>query len=304
MNSLFITGSSGFIGRSLLSKIDPTKYRHIYCLSRNVRTTAESPTHHKNVRFAEGSIYDYAIYAPYLASSGTVIHLAAATGKVGRDEYFTINAKGTQFFIDQCKQAGVQNFLYTSSIAVKFADKSRYYYAQSKELGEHAVRNSGLNYIIVRPTIVIGKDAAIWKSLSSLARAPITPIFGDGTTKIQPIYVGDLIDCLLSIVYENAFTNETFELGGPDEITFENFLRRIHYLSYGKEPWVIHIPLKLLTSVLSTLEKGLYSLLPVTAGQLSAFSHDGTIQMNRIVRRHLSQMKGVDEMLRLVIGNA
>ena len=304
MDSLFITGASGFMGRHLLQKIDPKRYANIYCLSRSRGAVTESLSQYENCQFINGSIYDCKVYAPFLAFCDTVIHLAAATGKVMPEEYFTINAKGTQFLIDQCKQSGVKNFLYISSIAVKFKDKSRYYYAQSKELAEHAVASSGLNYTIVRPTIVIGKDSAVWKNLSKLAKVPITPMFGDGRTKIQPIYIEDLVDCLLLILRENIFSNEIIELGGPEEISFENFLIQIRYMCYGKKSFVVHIPIRQFMTFIAFFEKRFYSILPINVGQLYAFRNDGTIEMNKIFGRQVSRMKKVNEMLKLVISNA
>jgi len=297
MSSLFITGFSGFIGSNLVGRIDPRKYQKIYGLGR----TQPAGPFPENFQFVKGCICDSQSYARYLDSCETVVHLAAATGKAGPDEYFKVNARGTEKLIEQSQLSGVRNFLHLSTIAVKFADKTRYYYAQSKEQGEQAVRSSLLNYAIVRPTIVIGKEAAIWKTFSRLARKPVLFMVGDGETRIQPIYIEDLIDCLLTILNSNDFSNEIFELGGPEEITFEHLLKRIHHLYHGKEPSVVHIPLKLLRAAFSLLEKGFYSALPINAGQLAAFSNDGTIEMNRLFSMAAPKMKDVNGMLEQVV---
>lgn len=297
MGSLFITGASGFIGSNLLRQIDTQKYDKVYCLGR----TQPAGYLTNNVQFVKGCICDTDSYARYLDSCDTVIHLAAATGKATPDEYFKINTKGTELLVAKCQQSGVRNFLYVSTIAAKFTDKTSYFYAQSKEQAEQVVRNSQLSYAIVRPTIVIGKEAVIWKTLSNLARKPVLLMLGDGTARIQPIYIEDLINCLLKILDSNYFSNEVFELGGPEEITFEHLLKRIHQLYYAKEPSVVHIPLKLLSSTLSFLEKRFYSVLPINAGQLSAFNNDGTIEMNRLFRVSAPQMRNVNSMLEQVI---
>lgn len=301
MSNLFITGSTGFIGRRLIQRLDPARYERVYCLRRPGPSASLSG--HGNLQYIEGDITDADSYAPYLASSETVVHLAAATGKARPEEYFGVNARGTELLVERCEQAGVKNFLYVSTIAVKYRDKSMYYYAQSKEQGEQAVKKGRLNYAIVRPTIVIGKEAVIWKTLSSLASKPVLLMLGDGTTRIQPIYVEDLVDCLLALLSEDQFRNETYELGGPEEITFEHLLKRIHSLYYGKEPFVLHVPIRPLVRMLSLVEKRFYSSLPVSAGQLSAFSNDGTIETNRIFALSASQMKNVSDMLKQVMSN-
>ncbi len=299
MSSLFITGHTGFIGSHLLPKIDPAKYENIYCLTRTPKDMGgrfSAP-----FQVVRGSLDEPQSYASLLAGCDTVVHLAAATGNRAPEEYFKVNARGTERLIKECEQKGVKNFLYVSTIAVKFSEKARYYYAQSKEQGEQAVKKSRLRYAIVRPTIVIGKEADIWKTLSSLARKPVLLMFGDGTTKIQPIYIDDLINCLLVILNENLFSNETFELGGPEKVTFELFLKKIHHLYHQKDPSVVHLPLKPILSVLSFIEDRFRSTLPVSTGQFAAFNNDGTIEVNRIFNQSAPHMKSVDAMLKQVM---
>ncbi|MCI0557751.1 MAG: hypothetical protein MN733_04595, partial [Nitrososphaera sp.] len=185
-----------------------------------------------------------------------------------------------------------------------FSNKLGYYYAQSKEIGEAAVRNSGLDFTIVRPTIVIAKGSPLFERLSMLARLPVIPMFGDGTKTIQPIYIGDLVECLLYILRDDVFCNETYELGGPEAITLENFVKAIRHVSLGKRSIVVHVPLKAVMGVISIFDKYFHSLLPVSAGQLSVFDNDGSIRPNRVFSALVSEMRTVDEMLQLVIEDA
>jgi len=191
--------------------------------------------------------------------------------------------------------------LSVSSIAVKYQDKSSYYYAQSKELAELAVKQSGLAYTIVRPTIVIGADSPVWESLSKLAKMPLLPVFGNGKSVIQPIYIDDLVSCLLTILDGGIFTNETIELGGPEQVTFENFLRAISRSYRGREPRTFHLPLAPFLFCLSMLEKHFYTILPLTVGQLSAFKNDSTIDGNHIFDQHRPRMKSIDEMVKMAL---
>lgn len=302
-SSLFITGSSGFIASNLLRALDIERYKNVYCLSRHESEILKQLSGYENFKFIKGSIFDSGLYQEYLASSETVVHLAAATGKAGREEYFRINADGTGYLIERCKQSGVKKFIFVSSIAVKFSEVSEYYYAQSKIKAEDIVKNSGINYSIVRPTIVIGKESPVLLNLAKLAKMSVIPIFGDGKTRIQPIYVEDLVKCLLYIVDENIFANETYDLGGPEVITIEDFIKRIHMVSFKKEPRLIHVPIGILILLFSFIEKFLYSLLPFNVGQLSSFRFDGTAEENRIFLDCSAKMKNVNEMLEMVIDN-
>src|SRR5262249_28211951 len=154
-------GASGFIGRRLLERLDPEEYDSIYCLTRS-EFAARNLGNQKRFHWLVGSIFDSDVYGRCLDSSDIVIHLAATTGKARPEEYFRVNAIGTRYLVEQCKRRGVKNFLLVSTIAVKYRNKSDYPYAQSKQEAEEAVKQSGLNYAIVRPTIVLGKESPGW----------------------------------------------------------------------------------------------------------------------------------------------
>jgi nucleoside-diphosphate-sugar epimerase len=300
--SIFITGANGFIGRHLLARLEPRQFDHIYCLTRsdiNPREIARG----ENFHWLAGSIFDSRIYSGCLDSVDAVIHLAATTGKAQREQYFTVNSKGTECLVKQCKEHGVNNFLYVSSIVVKYKDISHYYYAQSKQEGEVAVIQSGLDYAIVRPTIVLGKDSPSWKALSNFARLRLIPVLGTGTTQIQPIDVDDTVDAIISIIQEGAFRNESFDLGGPEILSIEDFLKRIHWLYTWEQPRVIHLPYKPLRWFVAFTEKYLSRLVPLNAGQLSVFVEDGTTAANQFFEKRRLHMKDVNTMLKALISN-
>jgi len=302
MSSLFITGATGFIGRSLVSKLDPELYRRVYCLSR--AETVESFPREKHVQVIKGDLRRPESYVDALASCRTVVHLAAVTGRAARAQYFEVNARGGAELIKQCERHGVENFLYVSTIAVKYHDKTRYYYAQSKEQGEEAVRRSRLRYLIVRPTIVIGPGGGPWRALSKLARGPFVALPGDGKARMQPIALEDIVACLRMILAENLFPNQVIELGGPEEITCEQFLKRIHMRYRGKEPAVFHLPLKPLIALLSAMEKIFSNLAPVNTGQLAAFWQDSTaepIDLHRAPALAGLQITTVDQLIERMV---
>jgi NADH dehydrogenase len=305
MTSLFITGGSGFIGRHLLKHLDYAAFDRVYCLARQSESMSRLPGGADNVRWVQGDLLDTAAYAAILGRCRTVLHLAAATGKADPAEYYRVNAEGTAQLVAQCRQAGVQNFLYTSTIAVTYADLSGYHYAQAKARGEEAVKAGGLNYAIVRPTIVISPDAPIWQQLSRLARLPVPVMFGRGRVAIQPIYIDDLVGSLLTIVAQGLFTNQTFELGGAETIAFADFIKQIHRAYYGREPrLMVHLPLNLIVRLVGLLEKFAGHTLPINRGQFSAFQNNSTVRPNAQLQPRRLNLKDVSEMLRLTVGAA
>ena len=301
MSSIFITGISGYIGGRLLERLKCLSLDRIYCLYRNTSDINCSLKNANEFIPVQGSVEDVNTYSHYLPQCDTVVHLAAQTGKASREEYFKVNSIGTELLVSQCQKMGVKKILYVSTIAVNYQNKEHYYYAQSKERGELAVLESGINYTIVRPTIVIGENSPNWKGLESLAKAPVIPLFGRINTQIQPIYVDDLIANLIHILDNDKFDNFIIELGGPDRITFEAFLRNIHYEHYGKNAVVLKLPHIMLQNALSFIEKFNITKLPITAGQLSVFNNDSTAQPNSLLSKNVAKMKGANEMVKLLV---
>ena len=227
VENLFITGASGFIGRHLLARLACGKYETLFCLSRD---TGKIPVRTPHVRALEGELADIDRYQPELTASDCIVHLAAATGKLRPADYFRINVVGTNNLLERAKQCGVRRFLFVSSIVVRYRNKDDYYYAQSKEKAEQLVRESGLEYAIVRPTIVAGAGSGVLAGLEKLATLPVMPVFGDGRTRVQPIAVEDLADFLVMILERELFSGGTFEFGGPEVLTIEHLLSRLCHL--------------------------------------------------------------------------
>lgn len=271
---VFLTGGSGFIGRHLLEELLASGIA-VTVLDRSGTLTA--PTTQGAVRVVRGDLLDPAAYRDALGECDVVVHLAAATGNASRATHHRDTEQATTALCDAARAAGVSRLLLVSSVAVSFPDRSGYPYALAKERAEHLVAESGLRHMIVRPTIVLGPDAPVLRSLTTLATLPVIVVLGSGRARVQPVAVTDLAHEIAAILREDRFANETMTLGGPEVISIEELLRRIRRAHRRRGGAVLHLPLALLAGPLRLLEAvGLGRLLPVTAGQLSSFRFDGT----------------------------
>ncbi len=297
--TLFITGASGFIGRNLLKEIDFEEYSNIFCLGRNETDTIKQYSGKSNFRFIKGDISDSASYAEFVRSADIVLHLAALTGKASPEEYVKVNSDGTRILLEHAAKSNVNKFVFISTIAADFRDIEGYHYAHSKIDAENYVRESGLPYIIVRPTIVLGQGSPILNSLLQLAKAPLVPIFGNGLARIQPIFIDDLVQCILGVVRSNDLLNRTVTAAGPEQMSLEDFIRKLHSRVRGNRCRVIHLPVKPIKKVLLMMEKKYLSYLPFTAGQLATFTNDGTAERSLCTDPSSPVLRNVDEMLKL-----
>lgn len=277
---MFLTGASGFLGTHLKPRLE-----------RLGGPVAELS------RAAGADLLAPASYERLLAGADTVVHCAAATGKATPREHFRINAEGTRVLVEQCRRLGVRRFVFVSSIAVTFPDIRRYPYARAKQEAEAVVAASGLAYTIVRPTIIGGPGAAVLTGLAKLAALPVVPVFGTGTTRVQPIFVEDLADALAAIVGEEIGAGDTLELGGPEVITIEALLGELHRVRRGTPMRAMHVPLGPLLAVLTPVEIVARRFLPITVGQLATFRYDGVARANPLFDRMRARMMGVARMI-------
>jgi len=289
--SLFLTGANGYLGRHLAELLDPREFARIVCLVRN--TTPPRP----NIETVVAELSEPHRYSEALSRCDTVIHLAAATGKLPRKEYFRVNEEGTRCLVDACRKAGVKQFLHVSTIAVQFKDIRNYHYADSKRAAERIVTASGMAWCIVRPTMIFGKGAPVLEGLTRLASAPVVPVFGDGRALVQPVFVDDLARMLLEIVRQGAFDGQILEAGGPCAMAIQDLLGTIRRVLLNKPARFLHLPARPIAALLALSEKVLLPLMPLTAGQLATFTNDGSAPQNSLGEQWKVNPKSVEEVL-------
>lgn len=276
--TLFITGTSGFIGRELVLNLAGDSELDIRALQ---RSSGSPPA--DNIEIVHGDLLDPSTYQVALQGADMILHLAAATGKATPQDYERVNLEGTRSLIAAGQKAGVRRMLFVSTIAAAYEDQRYYPYAQTKQKAEELVRQSDMEYAIIRPTIVLGTDSPIWATLSNIGKLPIIPLPQSGKAiDIQPVEVGDVVTAIMSLIRTENLGSETYDIGGPQSETLSSFLGKIGQISKGKEPKIIPIPLAPIRWALAMIEPVARPVLPVTAGQLSLFANDSTITPNTL----------------------
>jgi uncharacterized protein YbjT (DUF2867 family) len=161
----------------------------------------------------------------------------------------------------------VGRFVLASALGLDERSKDAVPYFTAKWEMERAVRSSSLDYVILRPSFVFGKDGGVLPTFVRMARlAPITPIAGDGQRRLQPIWVEDLAEYFAQAVDHPAAAGRTFEIGGPDAVTWDEFWSRLKR-TLGKRRPSLHVPIGMLR-VQAALTERLPGA-PVTRDQLT-----------------------------------
>jgi len=268
---ILLTGGTGFVGGHVLATLRASG-RPVRCL---VRSPAKAGL---ECDLVQGDMTDPASLQKAVEGVDTVVHLVAI--RQGSDEKFErIMKQGTRDLLTASKEAGVRRFVHMSALGTSEESKDLVPYYGAKWEMEQAVESSGLPYVIFRPSFVFERDGGILPTFSKLARfAPVTPIIGSGERKLQPIWAGDVGAYLDKAIDLEAATNRTFELGGPDVVTWNEFWERLKRARGIRRP-SIHVPVGFMKAN-ALLTERLPGDIPLTRDLLKMLEHSDNVVSN------------------------
>ena len=293
---ILVTGGTGFVGphvvHALRARDLPVRVL-VRDLRRGSRATAWG------AELAQGDVTDPASLAAALDGVDAVVHLVAII-KGAPADFERVMAQGTRNVVVAAKEAGVRRFVLASALGLDEHSKDAVPYYAAKWEMERAVRESGLEHVIYRPSFVFGKDGGVLPTFVRLARfAPVTPIVGPGTLRLQPIWVDDLAEYYVRAIDEPAAANRMFELGGPDAPTWNEFWEHLKRVLGSRRP-SLHLPFGLMR-VQATLTERLPGA-PVTRDQLTMLElGDNVVTTTDAVETFGLPLVPLDEQLRRAV---
>ena len=248
------------------------------------------------VELVPGDVTDPASLRAAAAGVDSVVHLVAII-KGEPAQFDRIMAQGTRNLVTAAGEAGVRRFVLASALGLDESSKDVVPYFAAKWEMERAVKESGLEYVILRPSFVFGKDGGVLPTFVRLARfAPVTPIVGPGTQRLQPIWVEDLAEYYARALDLPAAANRTFEIGGPDAPTWNEFWDRLKRVLGVRRPSV-HIPFGVMRMQAALIEK--LPGAPVTRDQLKMLQLGDNIVRDHAASETFEQkLVPLDEQLR------
>jgi NADH dehydrogenase len=236
---VLVTGGTGFVGPAVVRAIVDGGH-DVRALARTEKSAATA-----GALGAEpflGDVTEAASLPPALEGVDAVVHLVAI--RQGKPEDFQrLMVGGTRDLLAAAKAAGVKRFVLMSALGTTDETKDEVPYYGAKWEQERMLRESGLEHVIFRPSFVFGRDGGILTTFRKLAKlAPVTPIIGSGEQRIQPIWIDDVGAYFAGSLDEPAAANRTFELGGPDQVSWNEFWVRLKKALGVRRP-SIHMPM-------------------------------------------------------------
>jgi NADH dehydrogenase len=225
----------------------------------------------------QGDVTDAASLAQATEGQDAVVHLVALLA--GPPEKFErVMERGTRDLVAAAKDAGVRRFVLMSALGTNEQTKDLVPYYHAKWDMEQAVQGSELEHVIFRPSFIFGPGGGALQQFARIAKlAPVTPVVGPGTQRIQPIWIDDVAAYFAAGVEMPEATGRTFELGGPDTVTWNEFWSRLK-TALGVHRPAIHLPFGLMRLQAAVLEK--LPKPPVTRDQLKMIEAGDNVVSN------------------------
>lgn len=264
-----VIGGSGFVGRYVVKRLAAQGYV--------VRVAVRDPEAASFLKpmGAVGQIVPLA--APItdeqalrraLEGAEAVVNLVGILSEPAPGAFHAVQAEGAGRAARLAAAAGASSFVQVSAIGADAHSPSLY--AQSKAAGEALVRQHFPAATILRPSIIFGVEDAFFNRFAAMAvLAPALPVI-HGQTRFQPVYVGDVADAVMAALHDPAARGQTYELGGPEVLSFRTIMQRIMEYT-GRKRLLVDLPLGV---------AGLLARIPfsgLTADQLRLLAIDNAV---------------------------
>jgi NADH dehydrogenase len=291
---ILVTGGTGFVGPRIVHAIRAAG-KPVRALVRKPSSRAAQQLRSWGCELVEGDVTRPETLREAVAGCEAVVHLVAIL--TGRPEDFRrVMSDGTRDLVVAAQEAGVRRFVLMSALGTSEETKDLVPYFRAKWDMETVTRDSTLEHVIFRPSFVFGENGGALQQFKRVARlSPVTPIVGPGTQRIQPIWVDDVAAYFAASLDRPDVVNRTFELGGPDVVTWNEFWERLKRALGLRRPSV-HIPFGLMRVQATVLER--LPTPPVTRDQLAMLELDNVVTNDHAVRVFQLPLVALAEQLR------
>ena len=227
-----ITGGTGFVGSHLANRLSGEGHE-VILLARHVKPISNSTMITCNVS-------DIRRLTAVFSSCEAIAHCAGINRELGRQTFQRVHVEGTRNVVEAAKQAGVKRLVLMSFLRARRNCPSRYH--TTKWAAEEIVRNSGLDYTIIKAGVVYGRGDHMLDHLSrALHTFPFFPLVGLKEKTVRPLAIEDLVQVMRAALIDRRLTCQTIALLGAEEIYLREAIRRVAEV-VGKQPVMFPLP--------------------------------------------------------------
>ncbi len=220
VDRIVLTGSTGFIGGHVLKALSEKKLP-VRCLSRKPMSSKDP-----NISYVTGDVLDYDSLVRATAGMDTVYYFIHMMGKQKEQERFDVLDRfAINNMVEACRTSGVKRIIHLTGMNNPGERLS--HHLKSRREVEDIIKNSGIDYTIFRASVIIGRGGGAFEILDTVVRKfPVIPILNWENTKVQPIYIGDVIRYLVECLDKRETINMCFDIGCSDVFTYSDLMHQ------------------------------------------------------------------------------
>lgn len=246
---VFVTGSTGFVGNHVLNTLLDRGHQVRVLVRPGSEYKLKEPD---KVEVITGDVTESADLIQGMKGCDAAIHLVGIIRAFPNKDitFERLHTEATANVIEAAKETEVPRLLHMSALGAREDGPTPY--LRTKFAAEELVRQSGLNYVIFRPSLIFGRGGEAIKMFGDMVKKYVVPIIGDGQYRFQPVSVNTVAQGFEKGLDPETAKDQTLDVGGPDNVTFDEIMDTLARVM-GKSIVKIHmpvLPLRLATSAL------------------------------------------------------
>lgn len=223
-----------------------------------------------NVAIVTGDVTRRDTVRRAVAGAKAAVNCVALYHEQGDATFEAVHVEGARALAEEARAAGLERLVSISGIGSDPNAQSDYIAARGR--GEDVVRRAFPAATIFRPSVMFGDGQGFLAMLGDIIdKTPVMPLFGDGSVRLQPVYVGDVAEAVARVLAEPSTAGQIFELAGPEVLSFREIVRRVAK-ARGRSVPLLSVPYAAWSAGASAAS--LLAEPPITRGQVALMRTD------------------------------
>jgi NADH dehydrogenase len=278
---ILITGGTGAMGHALVNKLVSSGCNVRLLALPGDKVVSQFDSSLIEIRY--GDISDSESIKGICENVTTVIHMAAVILSNDPSVYEKVNVGGTAAIVFEALREKVKHFVFISSASVIYPHTTPY--SRSKETCEKLVKESGIAWTIIRPTLLYdetgGGEFTIF--LNYLKKYPIIPFIGNGKVLKRPVYSKDIVDGLAKVALLEQGALKVYNFSGKEVISLYDFAKYCLVLMGKEHSVIIPVPVWICKCIALILQRVMENP-PISMSMIAGLVQDANLDPQDAIR--------------------
>ena len=269
-----VFGGSGFLGRQIVKHLAEAGYRVRVAVRHPDRATFLSGFGPDGrIELVRADVWNEATVARAVEGSASVVNTVGHYVEKGGATFDSVHGQGALHVARQAKQAGAERLVHISGVGAHPESPSPY--VRARGIGETLVKEAFDGVTILRPSVIFGPGDSFLNTLARMTRqSPIMPLFGAGSTRLQPVFVGNVAEACIRLLADLSTRGRVYELGGPRIYTYRELVRLVHDRVAGR---ALMVPCPFLVWDVLAAAMATHPNPPLTRDQVTLMKRDNVV---------------------------